>query len=225
MKDELRHEQLSMGAKVIGVAALRGYMSGELAHLNIAISIGVDRRLNEDTLSQLMKLQKRAVRFLKSRGYRTLAIPPDSDRQKGTFISKLYSLFTHKMAATSAGIGWIGKNGLLISPDYGPRLSLVTVLTDAPLEPDWPMERSLCGDCTLCVQYCPSQAITGAEWSRSSPFVELVKLSVCRSHKATKRATDGKPNCGLCINICPYGRRESDSQNAEEKKPALKRCY
>ena len=64
-----------------------------------------------------------------------------------------------------------------------------------------------CIDCTLCVAYCPSQAITGLEWSRSSPFVELVKLSACRSHKAGKRATDGKPNCGLCINICPYGRR------------------
>ena len=103
MKVDLRHQLLGLGANVVGVASLRGHMSGELAHLEIAVSIGVDRRLNEDTLSQLMKLQKRAVLFLKSRGYRTLAIPPDSDRQKGTFISKLYSLFTHKMAATSAG--------------------------------------------------------------------------------------------------------------------------
>ena len=211
MKDELQHELLRLGAKVVGVAGLRGHMSGELAHLDIAVSIGVDRRLNEDTLSQLMKLQKRTVRFLKSRGHRTLAIPPDSDRIKGTFISKLYSLFNHKMAATTAGLGWIGKNGLLISPDYGPRLSLVTVLTDAPLAPDSPMEHSLCGDCKLCVQYCPSQAITGAEWSRSLPFVELVRLNACRSHKETKRLTEGKPNCGLCINICPYGRR-SESQ-------------
>jgi epoxyqueuosine reductase QueG len=209
MNAELRKELLDLGAVVVGFAGLRGHMSGEIAHLDMAVSIGVDRRLNEDTLSLLMKLQKRAVRSLKSRGYRALAIPPDSDRKKGTFISKLYSLFNHKMAATSAGLGWIGKNGLLISPDYGPRLSLVTVLTDAPLEPDTPMEYSLCGDCTLCMQYCPSQAITGAEWSRSSPFVELVKLGACRSHKAAKRLTDGKPNCGLCINICPYGREKT----------------
>lgn len=212
MKTELQHELLRLGARVVGVAGLRGHMSGELAHLDKAVSIGVDRRLNEDTLSQLMKLQKRAVRFLKSQGYRTLAIPPDSDRIKGTFISKLYSLFNHKMAATTAGLGWIGKNGLLISPDYGPRLSLVTVLTDAPLAPDRPMEQSLCGDCTLCVQYCPSKAITGAEWSRTSPFVELVRLNACRSHKETKRLTEGKPNCGLCINICPYGRKETNAE-------------
>jgi len=206
MKTSLRKELHDLGATVVGIAALKGFLSGEIAHLDKAVSIAVDRRLNEDTLSLLTKLQKRAVRSLKARGYRTLAIPPDSDRKKGTFVSKLYSLFNHKMAATSAGIGWIGKNGLLISVDFGPRLSLATVLTDAPLEPDQPMEHSLCGDCLLCKQYCPSGAITGAEWSRSAPFVELVRLSDCRSHKTTKRATDGKPNCGLCINICPYGR-------------------
>jgi len=224
MKTELRKELLSLGAEVVGFAGLQGHMSGEIAHLDHAVSIGVARRLNEDTLCILVKLQKRAVRFLKSRGYRTLAIPPDSDRGKGTFVSKLYSLFNHKMAATSAGLGWIGKNGLLISPDYGPRLSLASVLTDAPLAPDKPVEHSLCGSCTLCMTYCPSQAITGSEWSRSSPFVELVKLSACRSHKATKRATDGKPNCGLCINICPYGRREADSQHVVQEKSARERC-
>lgn len=207
MKAELRNELLAHGAAVVGFAGLHGHMSGEISHLETAVSIAVDRRLNEDTLSLLVKLQKRTVRFLKSRGFRTLAIPPDSDRKKGTFISKLYSLFNHKMAATSAGLGWIGKNGLLISPDFGPRLSLATVLTDANLEPDTPVEKSLCGDCSLCMQYCPSHAITGLEWSRSSPFVELVRLNACRSHKEAKRLTEGKPNCGLCINICPYGRK------------------
>ena len=215
MKSSLKRELLDHGATIVGIADLRGFLSGEISHLDRAVSIGVDRKLNEDTLSLLVSLQKRAVRFLKARGHRTLAIPPDSDRKKDTFISKLYSLFNHKMAATSAGLGWIGKNGLLISPRYGPRLSLVTVLTDARLRPDAPIERCLCGECMLCIEHCPSRAITGSEWSRSSPFVELVKLNACRSHKAAKRATANKPNCGLCINICPYGRRNSDMKNAE----------
>jgi epoxyqueuosine reductase len=206
MKDELRHELVVQGATVVGFSDLRGYLSGEIRHLDRAVSIGIDRRLTEDTLDLLTRLQKRAVRHLKTRGYRTLAIPPDSDRKKGSFISKLYSLFNHKMAATSAGLGWIGKNGLLISPDFGPRLSLATVLTDAPLDADAPMEHCLCGSCTLCIDHCPSHAITGASWSRTNPFVELVRLEECRSHKTTKRTTTGKPNCGLCINICPYGR-------------------
>ncbi len=213
MKRELQKELIAHGGTVVGIAGLKGCLDGEISHLDRAASLGVDRRLNEDTVDLLAKLQKRAVRFLKSRGYRTLAIPPDSDRKKGTFISKLYSLFNHKMAATSAGLGWIGKNGLLISPDYGPRLSLATVLTDAPLAPDAPMEFSLCGDCMLCRKHCPSGAITGAEWSRSSPFVELVRLETCRGHKANKRLTEGKPNCGLCINICPYGRKVEIEKN------------
>ena len=167
MKTSLKRELLDNGATVVGIAGLRGHLSGEIAHLECAVSIGVDRRLNENTLALLMKLQKRTVRFLKARGHRTLAIPPDSDRKKGTFVSKLYSLFNHKMAATSAGLGWIGKNGLLINPDHGPRLSLTTVLTDARLRPDQPVEHCLCGDCTLCVEHCPSGAITGAVWSRS----------------------------------------------------------
>src|SRR5512143_3680885 len=189
MKTSLRRELLDHGATVVGIAGLHGFLSGEISQLQTAVSIGVDRRLNENTLAILTKLQKRAVRFLKARGHRTLAIPPDSDRKKGTFVSKLYSLFNHKMAATSAGLGWIGKNGLLISPDFGPRLSLATVLTDAPFEPDEPVEHSLCGNCSLCAVYCPSKAITGAEWSRSLPFVELVRLDNCRSHKKAKRAT------------------------------------
>jgi len=209
MKTSLKRELLDHGATVVGIAVLRGYLSGEIAHLDRAVSIAVDRRLNEDTVSLLVRLQKRTVRFLKARGHRTLAIPPDSDRKKGTFISKLYALFNHKMAATSAGLGWIGKNGLLISPEHGPRLSLATVLTDAPLRPDVPIEQCRCEACMLCIDHCPSQAITGAKWSRSSPFVELVRLEQCRSHKTTKRKTEGKPNCGLCINICPYGRKNS----------------
>ena len=209
MKTSLRRELFDLGATVVGIADLRGYLSGEISHLGRAVSIGVDRKLNEDTLGLLTKLQRRAVRFLKARGHRTLAIPPDSDRKKGSFISALYSLFNHKMAATSAGIGWVGKNGLLISADHGPRLSLATVLTDARLTPDTPMEHSLCGSCTLCIDHCPSRAITGASWSRHDPFVELVRLEACRSHKTTKRQTTGKPNCGLCINICPYGRKET----------------
>lgn len=213
MKTSLMKELLDHGATVVGFAGLRGHLSGEIAHLDRAVSIGVDRRLNEDTLQLLVKLQKRAARFLKTRGHRTLVIPPDSDRKKDTFVSKLYSLFNHKMAATSAGLGWIGKNGLLISPSYGPRLTLATVLTDASLRPDVPIEHCLCGECMLCMEHCPSQAITGSEWSRSSPFVELVRLGECRSHKTSKRQTYGKPNCGLCINICPYGRKTEKEQH------------
>ncbi len=203
MNDVLREELLRSGAIVVGFACVRGILGKDIAHLERAVSIGVDRNLNQDTVHLLLALQKKAARLLKLGGHRYLCIPPDSDRVRNTFVSRLYPLFTHKIAATSAGIGWIGKNGLLITREFGPRLSLATVLTDAPLETGVPMESSQCGECRLCLDFCPSEAITGEHWTRSDPFVELVQPEKCKSHKKSTRRLSGKPNCGLCINICP----------------------
>jgi len=219
MNGALREELLGGGAAVVGYAVLTGLLGAEIAHLDRAVSIAVARRLNEDTLGILACLQKHAVWHLKEKGYRTLALPPDSDRKRGTYISKLYALFNHKMAATSAGIGWVGMNGLLINPQYGPRLSLATVLTDAPLTASAPVESCGCGGCTLCRDHCPCGAITGAQWSRANPFVELVRLGECRGHKAAGRQTAGKPNCGLCITVCPYGRLKKGTALFPEPSP------
>lgn len=207
MNELLGKELLRSGAAVVGFADMKGILSEEIAHLDRAVSIGVDRNLNEDTVHLLRRLQKKAAHIVKERGYRHLCIPPDSDRIRNTFVSKLYPLFTHKIAATSAGLGWIGKNGLLISREFGPRLSLATVLTDAPVEPGTPVESSHCGDCTLCLEFCPSDAITGERWSRDEPYVRLVRHERCDLHKRKSRPLTGKPNCGLCVTICPYGRR------------------
>ncbi|MBI5057131.1 MAG: epoxyqueuosine reductase [Nitrospirae bacterium] len=207
--EALRNELINAGADIVGFSDLKGIPKGDISHLQNGISIAVIKNLNQGTISLLTRLQKKAAMILKKEGYKYFSIPPDSDRVKGSFISKLYPLFTHKIAATSAGLGWIGRNGLLINPDHGPRLSLATVLTDAPLQAGAPVEFSRCGECTLCVDFCPSKAITGSDWSRSKPFVELVILDNCRSHKKKSRAVTDKPNCGLCINICPYGRKNA----------------
>jgi len=207
MNEVIRSALLEAGADIVGFADVKGILKPEIAHLTKAISIGVSRNLNENTVSLLAVLKRKAVGLLKTRGYKYLSIPADSDRIKNSFIAKLYPLFPHKMAATCAGLGWIGKNGLLISPEYGPRLSLATVLTDAPLKPGKPYTKSLCRSCSLCVEYCPSGAITGSTWSTNEPYIELVKLQNCKDHKQGSRAVNGKPNCGLCINICPYGRK------------------
>jgi epoxyqueuosine reductase len=214
MREEIGKKLLRAGASVVGFALVKEALTAEIAHLERAVSIGVDRNLNEATLRLLSELQKKTAEILKGKGYRHLCIPPDSDRISNTYVSKLYPLFTHKVAATSAGLGWIGKNGLLISRTYGPRLSLATVLTDAPLDVDEPVVSGLCGECSLCVEFCPSAAITGNEWTRFDPFIELIVKDNCRSHKKTRRPVNGKPNCGLCINICPYGRKKEEKKEA-----------
>lgn len=207
MNGILEKALLASGADLVGFADVERILRPEIAHLTRAVSIGVRKNLNEHTVRLLARLKKKAVQILKDHGYRFLSIPADSDRIKDSFIAKLYPLLPHKIAATSAGLGWIGRNGLLINPEHGPRLSFATVLTDAPLTPGSPCEESRCGGCNLCVEYCPSQAITGKEWSRARPYVGLITIERCRNHKNGRRSFSGKPNCGLCITICPYGRK------------------
>jgi len=197
------------GAQLVGFADVKHVLPDELSHLSIAICIGLNRMLNKSTIECLEKLQRKLCKYLKTKGFRYLSIPPDSDKKTDKFVSKLYPLFTHKIAATSAGLGWIGKNGLFISKKYGPKVSIATVLTDAYLKPNKPVVKSFCGDCYLCMKYCPANAITGRIWTRDNPFGTFVQIDKCLQYKENIRQTTGKPNCGLCINICPYGRKKT----------------
>jgi epoxyqueuosine reductase QueG len=195
------------GATLVGVGDVSLALTSEIIHLNRGIAIAVNRSLNAGAIVQLIRLQQLTVRLLRTDGFRALSIPPDSDRKNGTYISKLYKLFSHKTAATCSGLGWIGKNGLLINREYGSKLTWATVLTDAPFKADRPTSESECGDCELCVRHCPSGAIKGHHWSTGEPLRELVVYEKCRSLKKTRTALDNKPNCGLCSTICPYSRK------------------
>ncbi|MFA6224759.1 MAG: epoxyqueuosine reductase [Methanoregula sp.] len=77
---------------------------------------------------------------------------PASKRTDDEHIS---GIFSQKLAAHLAGLGWIGKSCLLVTHEHGPRVRWVTVLTNAPLNPTGtPMEQR-CGACTACVDVCP----------------------------------------------------------------------
>ncbi len=212
LKEHLKNE----GATLIGVGDVTKALTDEIVHLNRGIAIAVNRNLNKDTVEVLVRLQQLTVKWLKTKGFRVLLIPPDSDRKNGTYISKLYKLFSHKTAATCSGLGWIGKNGLLINREYGSKLTWATVLTDAPFKADRPISESECADCELCVRHCPSGALKGHLWSIGDPMKELVTYEKCRSLKRERTSLNGKPNCGLCSTICPY------SRNGHTKKAANK---
>jgi len=200
----------------VGIGDVTPALSDDIRHLNRAISIALNRQLNARTVDTLIYLQEVAVTWLKDRGYRYLSIPPDSDRRNNSFVSKLYGLFCHKTAATCAGLGWIGKNGLVINERYGSKLSWATVLTDAPFEPDEPIQESRCGDCDLCVRYCPSGALVGSNWTVKEPFKPIVRYDSCRSLKRDLKDFREKPNCGLCVNICPYSRMDNADREEGE---------
>ncbi len=194
------------GATLVGIGDVTKALSKEIVHLNRGIAIAVNRSLTRETVDLLMRLQNLTEDWLKKRGYRSLSIPPDSDRRKDKLITKLYKLFCHKTAATCSGLGWIGKNGLIINERYGSKLTWATVLTDAPLGADKPYVSSRCGECDLCVKHCPSGAVHGHLWSLRNPLKEIVAYEKCRSLKSGRVPLRGKPNCGFCVTVCPYSR-------------------
>lgn len=111
-----------------------------------------------------------------------------------------------KTLATLSGLGWIGRSTLLVSPRFGPRIRLGTLLTDMPLETDTPIAQSQCGDCRACVDTCPVDAIRGNSWSQTTPRYELLDLSRCYDYLCSKKAALGRrQTCGICLKTCPVG--------------------
>ncbi|MDH4269687.1 MAG: 4Fe-4S dicluster domain-containing protein [Dehalococcoidia bacterium] len=119
--------------------------------------------------------------------------------------TKLTGTFSHKLAAHLAGMGWIGKSALLITPEHGPRVRWGTVLTDAPLEAGTPVDE-MCRDCNSCVKGCPAHAFTGQAFDKPRPRSEIFAAEAC-DHYLSKRETFHRA-CGICVYICPFGRNK-----------------
>jgi epoxyqueuosine reductase QueG len=213
--DPLKQYLKKEGATLVGIGDITEALSSDILHLNRGVAIAVNRSLNHETVEMLSRLQRLAEEWLRSRGYLNLVIPPDSDRRKDKLITKLYKLFCHKTAATCSGLGWVGKNGLVINRQYGSKLSWATVLTNAPLDPDEPLRESECGDCDLCVTHCPSGAIKGDHWSINEPKKKIVAYEKCYALKNERQSLEGKPNCGFCVTICPYSRKNGGREKRE----------
>lgn len=117
------------------------------------------------------------------------------------------TLLPHKTVATRAGIGWIGKNAMLVTKEFGSAVRISAILTNAPLQADNPVNEAKCKDCLLCKEICPGDAITGMNWSIASHrdvFFDPVK---CRrtARKITKEILGiEKTLCGKCVYVCPF---------------------
>ena len=128
-----------------------------------------------------------------------------------------------KVAAMLAGLGWIGHNTLVITPEYGPRVRWVGVLTDLELEPDQPFTEDLCAKQELCkerarcVRSCPYSAIIPGPSQGVEPGKKVDQDMCVVQHvfdvkpapeyeKHIRRVTPrGMLECTLCNLSCPYG--------------------
>ncbi|MHB9095473.1 MAG: 4Fe-4S double cluster binding domain-containing protein [Eubacteriales bacterium] len=215
----------SWGATLVGVGDVREGLVREFRHLPVAISLAIAHPPVKECIvtkdfvaaytnqfpvidARLENIQKRMISFLRSVGWKAFEIPPDSDKQDPRFVARLFHLFPHKTAATCSGLGWVGKNGLLVTKEYGARLSWATVLTDAPLKVSTdPYLEGQCNSCNRCVGVCPAKAISSEEWVRGSIGQTKIKAKACARQLKKNYETVGSYICGLCITACPLSRR------------------
>jgi len=128
---------------------------------------------------------------IQERGFRSLAIAAsqivDWENQKAHL--------SHKHVGRAAGLGWFGRNNLLVNPDLGSRFRLVTVVTDMPLEPDAPLERD-CGGCRACIAACPAGAIKDAR----EDFDHRACYEMLKEFR--KKGYTPQFICGICVRDC-----------------------
>jgi epoxyqueuosine reductase len=151
--------------------------------------------------TRLDDIALRLNNYLQKKGFKSFPIPAS---QRVT-PSKMAGIFSHRLAAYGAGLGWIGKSCSLINPLVGPRLRLVTVLTDAPLPGDKPLENR-CGDCLACKEACPPQAIKGVIYRENDPLEKRLDVLECDNYLTRVRHSFGKRVCGRCLAACPWGK-------------------
>ncbi len=143
--------------------------------------------------------------MVQSDGYRALPVPASQQVNH----KKLCGIFSNKLAAHLAGLGWIGKSCLLVTPQVGPRVRWATVLTNAPLEPAVERLQDRCGKCRECVDICPPQAFTGRPFHEDEPREARFAADKCSDYLQKREDEIGDSVCGLCLYVCPYGRKSS----------------
>jgi epoxyqueuosine reductase len=159
----------------------------------------------DEIKEELRQIEAELAGALRRNSHSALVIPV-SERKDERYPE---AIFSHKLAAHLAGLGWIGKSCLLVTPEVGPRVRWTTVLTDAPLQPSGESEAERCGNCRNCVDICPVGAFSGRDFQAAEPREARFNALACDDYCAEVERKTGFKTCGLCVYVCPFGRRAS----------------
>lgn len=140
---------------------------------------------------QLDRAASRIAQEIERGGYAALPLPASQIVNWATMKGHL----PHKEVAYLAGLGWRGRNNLLITEKWGAQVRLATVLTDLPLDAAHPLQAD-CGTCQLCLAACPARAI------REEPAAFDHKACYQQLREFNKTRRIGQYVCGLCVKAC-----------------------
>jgi len=112
-------------------------------------------------------------------------------------------VFSDRAVAERAGIGWSGKNCAIITPEFGSWVYLGEMLTNLPFSPDVPITES-CGDCTLCIDSCPTGALVNPGQLNSSLCISFVtQTKGVVSDEFKEKIGNRLYGCDTCQVVCP----------------------
>ena len=137
--------------------------------------------------------------IMMEKGYNAIFFPRDCYDNVTVLLGKEAVAFSHVIAGYYAGLGTVGDSHNLITKEFGPRIRLVSVLTDAPIEPDKKCEKDLCIHCEKCMKKCPAGCFSNKE---KSPYdmdkdkCTLYHMDLAKQHHWP---------CGYCATFCPIG--------------------
>lgn len=210
LNQEIESFILNAGADFVGFADI-GAQGLPLEGLNTALSLGIVYKppkthltaseLHEyiaSTKTKMASVLESTEQYLQKYGHKTWT--PQISETTGD----LASVFSHKMAATISGLGWVGKNAVFISSRFGCGSRLATVFTNAQVEYGKPVTKSQCGACDKCVKACPCNAIKGGDWYAGVSRETLIDPWLCKKYRDSFKEKLGFSHpCCLCIKRCP----------------------
>lgn len=143
--------------------------------------------------------------------YRDLVRILSSEGYKAKWLNEETSTTSYKRIASLAGIGSFGKSSLILAPGYGPWLRIGLIVTDAPLKPDEPFRKDLCGDCDKCIRSCPTGALSQYKVSPDKCLVGATsvkkptrKIEMLLDKFEPRVTPRARVMCRVCQMVCPH---------------------